>query len=246
MSALETGAEVGVGFTGAVLDDTFWHVPTLTSPSGIDFGNPEGPPARRGGAVAGHLVALAVSAHNFSMGFGVLGVSACATGASGGGTSSVSVPTAAVAGAVCVQSAGQGATAIQSLARMCSSAGGGQQSQGSGGGEDETSAERGSKERTGDPTKRRVRPRKKTLEEVEANQPRNASGEMVDPNTGEPLRPGEVDLGHKRGHEWRMRKGMHKEAGSTRQHVLEAENDPSIYQFENRSSNRSHSFEQKR
>lgn len=38
---------------------------------------------------------------------------------------------------------------------------------------------------------------------------------------------------------------MHQEKGSTRKEVIEAENDPNIYQIEDRSSNRSHKYEKK-
>ena len=92
----------------------------------------------------------------------------------------------------------------------------------------------------------RVKPRKGTLDEVTRNQPRNANGEMIDPNTLEPLKPSEIDLGHKPGNEWKTRKEMHKEAGSTRDEVLDAENDANLYQWEDRSANRSHKFEKKK
>lgn len=36
-------------------------------------------------------------------------------------------------------------------------------------------------------TYNRVKPRKSTLEQVKENQPRNEKGEMIDPNTKEPL-----------------------------------------------------------
>jgi hypothetical protein len=90
----------------------------------------------------------------------------------------------------------------------------------------------------------RVKPRKGTLKEVDKRQPVDADGDMIDPNTGQKLKPGEVDLGHKPGQEWRKRKAMHEEKGSTRKEVLDAENDPDLYQWEDRSSNRSHRHEQ--
>ncbi|WP_176954519.1 DUF6443 domain-containing protein [Niabella drilacis] len=96
-----------------------------------------------------------------------------------------------------------------------------------------------------DNTYNRVKPRKKTLEKVNENQPRNDAGEMVDPNTGEPLVDGETDLGHKPGNEWRKRQQMHKERGSSRKEVIEAENDPDLYQYEGRSNNRGHKYEKK-
>ncbi len=92
---------------------------------------------------------------------------------------------------------------------------------------------------------KRVTPRKSTKEQVSQNQPKDAEGRMIDPNTKEPLKPGEIDLGHKPGNEWKTRAQMHKEKGSTRKEVIEAENNPSLYQWEDRSSNRSHKHELK-
>ena len=93
-------------------------------------------------------------------------------------------------------------------------------------------------------TKNRVKPRKGTVAEVDKRQPVDTDGDMIDPNTGQKLKPGEVDLGHKPGQEWRKRKAMHDDKGSTRKEVIEAENDPDIYHWEDRSSNRSHRYEQ--
>ena len=92
-------------------------------------------------------------------------------------------------------------------------------------------------------TKNRVKPRKATREQIDEAQPRSDAGEMIDPNTNEPLTPGEIDLGHKPGNEWRTRKKMHEERGSTREEVIEAENDPDLYWWEDRTENRSHRHE---
>lgn len=89
----------------------------------------------------------------------------------------------------------------------------------------------------------RVKPRKGTLEKVKENQPRNEKGEMIDPNTKQPLKEGQIDLGHKPGNEWRTRKAMHKEKGNTRKDVIETENNPNLYHLEDRNSNRSHKYE---
>jgi hypothetical protein len=91
----------------------------------------------------------------------------------------------------------------------------------------------------------RVKPRKGTLAQVEKNQPRNSAGEMIDPYTKKPLKVGKTDLGHKPGQEWRKRTKMHQGKGSTRKAVLETENDPDLYQYEDRSGNRSHKNEKK-
>ena len=94
-------------------------------------------------------------------------------------------------------------------------------------------------------TYNRVKPRKSTLEKVKENQLRNEKGEMIDPNTKEPLKDGEIDLVHKPGNESRSRKQMHEEQGSTRKEVIEAENNPNLYQLEDRKANRSHKYEKK-
>jgi len=62
---------------------------------------------------------------------------------------------------------------------------------------------------------------------------------MIDPNDGSVLTD-EKDLGHKPGNEWWRRKKEHEAKGSTRKDVIEAENDPNLYQWENRHNNRSH------
>ncbi len=94
-------------------------------------------------------------------------------------------------------------------------------------------------------TTNRVKLRKEVRAEIERNQPRNAKGQMIDPNTKEPLKPGKIDTGHKPGQEWRTRKQAHEDAGSTRKEVIETENDASLYHLEDQSSNRSHKNEHK-
>ena len=96
-----------------------------------------------------------------------------------------------------------------------------------------------------DPTKNRVKLHKETVQKIKENQPRNETGQMIDPNTKKPLTPGQIDMGHKLGQEWHKRREMHKNKGSTRKEVSEAENDPNLYHLEDRSSNQSHKYEQK-
>jgi RHS repeat-associated protein len=96
---------------------------------------------------------------------------------------------------------------------------------------------------TQDVSVKRVKPRKSTIEAVDKAQPRNSKGQMVDPYSGKRLK--EKDLGHKPGQEWWRRKKMHEERGSTRKQVIEAENNPKLYHWEDRSSNRSHKHEKK-
>ncbi|MBL9028562.1 MAG: hypothetical protein JNL21_40595 [Myxococcales bacterium] len=190
--------------------------------------------AREAGAheqAGAHLVTAASSALGVAGLFGGLLGSAFVSG-SGGATPALAVvggrtATAAAAPTAAAAAGGPGGVlAGLGLSLMSGS--------GSGGGKP-----------AADPTKARVRLRKSVREEIEAKQPRNAAGELIDPNTKQPLKPGEVDVGHVPGEEWRTRKEMHKERGSTREEVIETENDPSLYHLEDRHSNRSHRYEKK-
>ncbi|WP_255590675.1 GH-E family nuclease [Algoriphagus sp. NBT04N3] len=97
-----------------------------------------------------------------------------------------------------------------------------------------------------DATKNRVKLRKGTIEQVKDNAPKNRNGDYLDPNTGQVIpKDGPFDIGHKPGQEWRTRKEMHKQNGSTRKEVLDSENNPNLYQIENPSSNRSRRYEKK-
>jgi hypothetical protein len=89
----------------------------------------------------------------------------------------------------------------------------------------------------------RVKPRKGVLEDVTEAQPKNDAGELLNPYTGEVLK--DKDLGHKPGNEWWRRRQMHKDKGHDRETIIEMENDPNLYQWEDRSSNRSHKDEKK-
>ena len=93
-------------------------------------------------------------------------------------------------------------------------------------------------------TKNRVKLRKSTTEKIKENAPKTTDGDYIDPNTGKVIsKDGPYDIGHKPGNEWRTRKKMHEQKGSTRKEVIEAENDPNLYQIEDPSSNRSHKYE---
>ena len=97
-----------------------------------------------------------------------------------------------------------------------------------------------------DATKNRVKLRKATKEQILDDAPKTEGGDFIDPNTGKIVpKEGPFDIGHKKGQEWKKRKKMHEKKGSTRKEVIEAENDPSIYQVEDPSSNRSRKFEEK-
>jgi RHS repeat-associated protein len=92
------------------------------------------------------------------------------------------------------------------------------------------------------PWDRRVKLRKSTVEKIKANQPRNKRGRMVDPNERTELR-GPSDIGHKKEHKWTNRQELHRARNSTREEVIEMENDPDLYHLENRGANRSHRYE---
>jgi hypothetical protein len=96
-----------------------------------------------------------------------------------------------------------------------------------------------------DNTTNRVNPRKGTKAKVKEKINKDENGQMLDPNTGQVMDENSMDLGHIPGQEWSKRKKEHQEKGSTRKEVIEAENNPDLYQYEDRSSNRSHKYEQK-
>ena len=92
-----------------------------------------------------------------------------------------------------------------------------------------------------DAVKNRVKLRKSTRTTVIEQAPKNADGDFIDPNTGMIVpKEGPFDIGHKRGGEsWKKRKQEHLDRGCTRKEVIEAENDPDLYQVEDPKSNRS-------
>jgi len=90
----------------------------------------------------------------------------------------------------------------------------------------------------------RVKLRKGIVEQIKSSAPKTKEGNFIDPNTNKPIVK-DYDIGHKTGSEWRTRKEMHEERGSTRKEVIETENNPELYQIEDRSNNRSHKFEKK-
>jgi hypothetical protein len=97
-----------------------------------------------------------------------------------------------------------------------------------------------------DATRNRVKLRKSTKEQILDDAPKTNDRDFIDPNTGETVpKDGPYDIGHKKGQEWSRRKKMHQEKGSTRKEVIEAENDPNLYQVEDPSSNRSRKYEKK-
>ena len=95
-----------------------------------------------------------------------------------------------------------------------------------------------------DAVKNRVKLRKSTRTTVIEQAPKNADGDFIDPNTGMIVpKEGPFDIGHKRGESWKKRKQEHLDRGSTRKEVIEAENDPDLYQVEDPKSNRSRRYD---
>ncbi|TAF31026.1 MAG: hypothetical protein EAZ67_13335, partial [Cytophagales bacterium] len=184
--------------------------------------NPGDAGAYNSGRTAGHLVAAIAGAGESAL--GLLGLGASAVGEVG--SLGLATPAIAVTAAGSLALTAHGvSTANNALNNLRN--------------------DKGRVEVSGDKTYDRVKPRKGTVNKVTENQPKNAKGEMLDPNTGQAIDPKRKDLGHKPGQEWRKRKEMHKEKGSTRKEVIEAENNPDLYQWEDRSSNRSRTHEKR-
>lgn len=95
-----------------------------------------------------------------------------------------------------------------------------------------------------DAVKNRVKLRKSTKTTIIEQAPKNANGDFIDPNTGIIVpKEGPFDFGHKQGESWKKRKQEHIERGSTRKEVIEAENDPNLYQIEDPKTNRSRRYD---
>ena len=97
---------------------------------------------------------------------------------------------------------------------------------------------------TQNPAVNRVYLRSSTRQSIQDGAPKTAGGDFIDPNTGQIIpKGGPFDYGHRPGFEWWRTQQLAGERGWTRQQVIEWENDPSHYQIENPSSNRSHLYE---
>jgi len=89
----------------------------------------------------------------------------------------------------------------------------------------------------------RVTLRPVTVTRIREAAPKTADGNFIDPNTGKAIVRGEEDIGHKPGYEWRCIQAKAVENSWTREQLIEYANDPTLYQIEDRSSNRSHKYE---
>jgi hypothetical protein len=85
--------------------------------------------------------------------------------------------------------------------------------------------------------------RKWVRDAVEAAAPRAADGRPIDPNTRQPI-DGTPDLGHTPGVEFWRERDAAEGKGMSQQEFNDQMNDPSKYQLEDPSSNRSHQYEQ--
>jgi hypothetical protein len=94
--------------------------------------------------------------------------------------------------------------------------------------------------------KNRVKLRKGTKEEIRNAAPKTKDGRYIDPNTQKPIDSGEEVFGHKTGEEWSTYKKHPDNQGKTRKEVINDQNDPKKYQVEDRKSNASHKYEEKK
>jgi hypothetical protein len=95
-----------------------------------------------------------------------------------------------------------------------------------------------------DPARRRPTLRAATKQAIQDAARKNADGDFYDPNTREVIsKDGPYDYGHKPGYEWRNTQRRARAERWTREQVIEYENDPSHFQIEAPSSNRSHKYE---
>lgn len=71
----------------------------------------------------------------------------------------------------------------------------------------------------------------------------NENGEMLDPNTQEPIQDGKV-IGHPSGLEWRGFESFGKKSGMTQAEMNDIQNNGSMLQWESNGSNSEHTFEE--
>lgn len=93
--------------------------------------------------------------------------------------------------------------------------------------------------------KNRVKLRKTVKEIIKDNSPKDFQGRFIDPNTGHPIEKGQEVFGHKTGQEWRKYKNNPINQSKSRKEVIEEQNNPQIYQIEDKKSNASHKYEER-
>ena len=94
-----------------------------------------------------------------------------------------------------------------------------------------------------DVMKNRVKLQKATKEAIKDLAPKTTDGRIIDPNTGIPIEKGQEVFGHKPGQEWSKYKKDPANKGKTRKEVIKDQNNPNIYQIEDKKSNASHKYE---
>ena len=93
--------------------------------------------------------------------------------------------------------------------------------------------------------KNRVKLQKGTKKAVRDMAPKTEDGRFIDPNTLQPIEKGQEVFGHKYGYEWHQYKKDPINQNKTRKEVISDQNNPDIYQIEDKKSNASHKFEKK-
>jgi RHS repeat-associated protein len=93
--------------------------------------------------------------------------------------------------------------------------------------------------------KNRVKLQKETKEIIKNNAPKTKDGRFIDPNTGKPIEKGQEVYGHKTGQEWSKYKKASENKDKSRKEVIKDQNNPNIYQIEDKKSNASHKYEER-
>ena len=93
--------------------------------------------------------------------------------------------------------------------------------------------------------KHRVKLRVGTKQAIKDAAIKTENGLFIDPNTLQAIEKRQEVFGHKKGHEWKQYKNNPDNQKKTRQEVIEDQNNPNIYQIEDRKSNASHKYEEK-
>ncbi|MFC3813326.1 GH-E family nuclease [Lacihabitans lacunae] len=96
-----------------------------------------------------------------------------------------------------------------------------------------------------DAMKNRVKLQKGTKEAIKEAGRKTKDGRFIDPNTQKPIEKGQEVYGHKTGQEWSKYKKDPANQEKTRKEVIKDQNDPNIYQIEDKKTNASHKYEEK-
>lgn len=97
-----------------------------------------------------------------------------------------------------------------------------------------------------DVMKNRVKLQKDAKEAIKDVAPKTKDGSFIDPNTGKPIEKGQEVYGHKTGEEWSKYKKDPANLDKTRKEVIKDQNDSNKYHIEDKKSNASHKYEEKK